>query len=341
MTQTFVNHPKYQNSEIKTLYNKNRERTFGVRLPIHIFGTGSEGNSVYLKPQKTLIDVGLPFVRYEEYDPNLFYDINYVIVTHHHGDHLNPATLLRIMDNYPHVKVIMLPFMFEYITSDKYKAQNKRKTDAKGNPLYELGNNFKPNKSRPLYEIDSNGNPIIENLPYKEKFEKYASRIIYATHQMDLRTHEKRTFSFNPLTTKHGDIVNLAIEIEDPELEFKFLYASDLDDLNGSRAFVDYKSDQQHITGLRQDAKYNMVFLEANYDEDIVNDYLDSLNPEDSDFSSKTARVQGNMRHISEQESFSYIDKVLSEDGYFIPLHASSTFGTLFQQNGSKKATKK
>lgn len=331
MTQKFVNHPEYKNSEIKTLYNKDRERTFGVRLPIHLFGTGSEGNSVYLKPQKTLIDIGLPFVRYEEYDPNFFFDVNYIIVTHHHGDHLNPSTLLNVMENYPHVKVIMLPFMFDYITSEHYKPQYKRRLKANGDPMYEIGDDFKPIKNKPLYETDENGNKIIEELPYKESFEKYRSKIMYATHELTLKTHTKRAFAFNPLTTKHGDIVNLAIEINDPELDFKFLYASDLDDLNGKRAFEDYKQEQQHITGLRQESTYNMIFLEANYDENIVNEYLDNLNPDDKNFIGKRARVQGNMRHISEQESFRYIDKVLSEDGYFIPLHASSTFGTLFQ----------
>lgn len=331
MTQKFINHPVYQNSEIKSLYNKHKERVFGVNLPIHIFGTGSEGNSIYLKPQKTLIDIGLPYKRYEEYDPFFFLDVSYIIVTHHHGDHLNPSTLLNVMSNYPHVKVIMLPFMFNYITSDKYKPQYKRRLDHNGQPMYELGNNFKPNKSRPIYETDQNGNNIIENLPYRDKFLQYASKIIYATHQLDLKTHEKRTFSFNPLTTKHGDIVNLAIEINDPELDFNFLYSSDLDDLNGTRTFQDCHGNMQHITGLRQDATYNMIFLEANYDEDIVNTYIDNLNPEDPDYYSKKSRVDGNMRHISEQESFRYINKVLSDNGYFVPLHASSTFGTLFQ----------
>lgn len=331
MQQTFVNHPKYQNSEIKSLYNKNQERTFGVRLPIHIFGSGSEGNSIYLKPQKTLIDIGLPFIRYTEYDPVFFYDVNYVIVTHHHGDHLNPSTLLRILNDFPHIKVIMLPFMYDYITSEYYKPKYKRRLDQNGNQMYEIGANFQPVKNKPLYETDHAGKPIIEELPYKEKFERYASKIIYATHMMTLSTHEKREFIFNPLTTKHGDIVNLAIEINDKELDFRFLYASDLDDLNGQRAFVDYKGEQQHISGLRQEADYNMIFLEANYDEDIVNTYMDNLNPDDSDYIGKLARVQGNMRHISEQESFRYIDKVMSDNGYFIPLHASSTFGTLFQ----------
>lgn len=330
MSQSFINHPEYKNSEIKSLYNKNRERTFGVQLPIHLFGTGSNGNSIYLKPQKTLIDIGLPFIRYTEYDPLFFFDVNYIIITHHHGDHLNPSTLLNVMDKYPHIKVIMLPFMYEFITSKYYRAKYKKKLNHLGKTMYELGDNFQPIKNKPIYEVDSTGNKIIEELPYQKKFLKYESRIIYATHKMELKTHTKRTFQFNPLTTKHGDIVNLAIEIFDEELNFNALYASDLDDLNGKRAFEDYIGRQQHITGLRQDYKYNMVFLEANYDEDIVNTYLDNLDPDDPSYSGKKARVQGNMRHISEQDSFEYIDKILSDDGFFIPLHASSTFGTLF-----------
>lgn len=327
----FINHPVYQSPEIKTLYNRDRQRQFGVHLPIHIFGTGSDGNSVYLKAQKTLIDIGLPYSRYVDYDPNFFFDVNYIMVTHHHGDHLNPGTLLNVMKNHPHIKVIMLPFMYKYITSAYYKPQYKRKLDLKGNQLYEIGPNFKPIKSKPLYELDQNGNKIIEALPYKEPFELHGSKIMYATHKMTLKTHEKRTFEFNPLTTKHGDIVNMAIEIHDPELDFDFLYASDLDDLNGQRAFQDYLGEQQHITGLNQEKQYNMIFLEANYDEEIVNVYLDNLNPEDSEYRNKKARVEGNMRHISEQESFKYIERALTVNGYFVPLHASSSFGTLFQ----------
>lgn len=332
MVQKFINHPDYENTEIKSLYNKNRERTFGVKLPIHLFGTGSEGNSVYLRPQKTLIDLGLPYIRYQEYDENFFFDVNYIIITHHHGDHLNPSTLLRIMDNYPHIKVIMLPFMYEYITSEHYRPEYKRKLDANGEQVYELGPDFQPVKNKPVYETDQYGNKILENLPYKEKFEKHTFRIIYATHELELTTHERRSFTFNPLTTKHGDIVNLAIEIHDPELDFHLLYASDLDDLNGNRVFEDYKGEQQHITGLKQeDTNYNIALLEANYDEETVNVYLDNLNPDDPGYIGKRARVQGNMRHISEQESFKYIDKHLADTGFFIPLHASSTFGTLFQ----------
>lgn len=331
LTQEFTNNPLYQNVEIKTLYNKFKERMFGIHLPIHLFGTGSEGNSVYLKPQKTLIDMGLPYSRYEKYDPNFFFDVNYIIITHHHGDHLNPGTLLRAMDNHPHIKVIMLPFMYDYITSAKYKPQFKRKLDSKGNQMYDIGPNFKPVKTKPLYELDQNGDPIIESLPYKEKFERYASRIIYATHKMTLTTHDDKAFDFNPLTTKHGDIVNMAIEIDDEDLNFHALYASDLDDLNGQRAFQDHNGEQQHITGLNQNKQYNMAFLEANYDEDIVNVYLDRLNPDSEDYRNQKARVEGNMRHISEQESFKYIDKALTDTGYFIPLHASRSFGTLFQ----------
>lgn len=328
----FINHPEYENNEIKSAYDKHIVRQPDTYIPIKLFGTGSGGNSIYLKPQKTLIDVGLPYARYTEYDPYFFFDVNYVIVTHHHGDHLNPGTLLSILRNHPHIKLIMLPYMYEYITSNKYKAKYKTKKDSNGNTLYQLGQNLKPNKAKPMYEVDDNGEKIIEDLPYQEAFEHIQSKIMFATHDMTLATHDKRSFEFKPHTTKHGDIINLAIEIDDPSMGLNLLYASDLDDLNGGRSFVDYKQDQQHITGLPQDKQFNLLFLEANYDEEILNNVLSSLDPSQKDYHAKKTRAMGNLRHISEQESFKYVSRTLSDSGLFIPLHASRSFGTLFQE---------
>lgn len=325
MTYAFINNPQFQNEneELKSVYNKWLQRQFGKRLPIHVFGSGSEGNSVYLKPYRTLIDLGLPYKRYEEYNPMFFLDVDYIILTHHHNDHLNPSTLHRILKNYPHIKIILHQFMWEYITSDYFKPKYIKREP---NEIVPFGHD-------PMYKTDANGRRIIQPSGWREKFYAFQSRFNIFTQPMayPLQTHDMRPFTFEPFTTKHGDILNVAIRISDPTLQFEFLYASDLDNLGGERSFVDCFGRNQYVTGLPQNRHFTCVFLEANYDEQILQQFYASLTKDDPNYYRLKARADGNLRHISEQETSAYIQKFLLDDGLFVPLHASKTFGTLHQ----------
>ena len=318
----YINNPVYreENEELKSTYNKWSQRQFGKRLPIHVFGSGSEGNSVYLKPYKTLIDLGLPFIRYNEYDPNFFLDVDFIIITHHHGDHLNPSTLIKVMDKYPHIKVMCSEFMWKYVTSDLFKPTYIKREKGEEIPF---GHDLK-------FKTDIDGERIKQPSKWRDKFIKHQSKFM-SEYSQTLKTHDGKEFLIEPLTVKHGDIVNIAIQISDPDLEFEFLYASDLDNLNGARTFTDCFGVNQSVTGLNQSRMYTCMFLEANYDEDILQEWYDKLDPSSDDYRGKKARADGNLRHISEQESKEYIEKYLTDDGIFIPLHASKTFGTLHQ----------
>lgn len=311
---------RHQNEEFKSVYDKWRIRQFGKRLPVHIFGSGSEGNSVYLKPYKTLIDIGLPYKNYTDYSPTFFLDVDYIIVTHHHGDHLNPGTLARVLDNHPHIKVITTAFFWRFIMSDRYKPEYIKRDKGE---IVPFGHD-------PVYKTDATGKRIPQPSKWRDVFAPHHSKFIEA-HDATLVTHDRKSFLFEPLTVKHGDIVNLAVQIKDESLDFDFLYASDLDNLGGARTFTDCFDELQHVTGLNQDRQYTCMFIEANYDEDTLNAYYNALNPDDPDYRSKKARAEGNLRHISEQESAKYIERHLVEGGLFIPLHASRSFGTLHQ----------
>ena len=338
----YNNNPDYPDEHIKTIYDKWRNRKFNIELPIHVFGTGSEGNSVFLKPEHTLIDLGLPYKRSTEYDVNFFLDVDYLILTHHHGDHLNPSTLYKILKSYPNVKVLISDFMFEYITSKHYKPVLKKRVDINGNTIYRTGTNGLPNKSRPEYELDPLTNePIVVDLPWRTKFMEFSSRFIPAK-PMNLKTHTNEEFLFHPLTTKHGDIINIAIQIYHAKYNLKLLYSSDLDNLHGATSFTDFKGDIQRVDGMSQTNFYNCVLLEANYDEQLIEDWKEShikaikeknlpREYEDREINNVIVRSQGNLRHISEQETFAYIQEHLTDNGLFIPLHASKTFGTLLQ----------
>lgn len=322
MSYLYINNPTYQqqNEELKSIYNKWRQRQFGKRIPVHVFGSGSEGNSVYLKPHHTLIDLGLPYKVYQEYSPTFFLDVDYIIITHHHGDHLNPATLTRVLNMYPHIRIIMSEFMWNVITSDDYKTEYIKRDKGEVAPF---GHD-------PMYKTNDRGQRIKKPSKYAPDFLAHSSKFQLAEPRT-LVTHDGKSFLFEPLTVKHGDIVNIAVQISDPELEFEFLYASDLDNLDGERSFIDCFGNKQQVTGLNQNRQYTCMFLEANYDEKILQAWYDNLDENDPDYRGKKTRADGNLRHISEQEASVYIERHLAEDGLFVPLHASKTFGTLHQ----------
>lgn len=320
MSFKYINNPSFENTQLRSVYNKWQQRQFGKGIPVHVFGSGSEGNSVYLKPYHILIDLGMTYKAYMEYSPTFFLDVDVIILTHHHGDHLNPSTLLRVLDNHPHIKVIISDSMLEYITSDRYEPKYKRRT--KKDPV--------PFGHDPVFLTDERGQRIMEPPKWAPLLEKHTSKFRSATPQT-LRSHTGREVLFEPLTVKHGDIINIAIQLLDESLDFNFLYSSDLDNLDGAKTFTDYQGRIQHITGLNQERQYTCMFLEANYDEDILNQWYANLDPSDPDYRAKKVRADGNLRHISEQEASKYIERHLVEGGLFVPLHASKTFGTLYQ----------
>ena len=65
--------------------------------------------------------------------------------------------------------------------------------------------------------------------------------------------------------------------------------------------------------------------MEANYDPKILFNYIQT---HPNDF-----RAKQNLRHTSEKDAWEYVEQFLKPDGIFIPLHASSSFGTLLQES--------
>lgn len=276
--RTMANSPYAE--RIPIAYDRFRTQQHDRPLPVHIFGTSSDGNSVYIKNIRTLIDLGLPYKRYAEYDQNFFLDVDYIIITHEHGDHLNSPALLKILKMYPHVTVIIHPRMARKLMSPEFSHRIKQ-------------------DQLKLYTKDG------------------SSRFRTAAPQI-LTTRDNVQVVFTPHLTRHGDITNIAIELTIDQFDAHILYASDLDNL---------LPDETGLTdGLPhyKDNPFNLIFLEANYDEALLQEALEK-NPND-------ARAKGNLRHISEQTAWEYVQRYLTEDGLFIPLHASSTFGTLIQR---------
>lgn len=263
---------------IPIVYDRFRNQKYDRLLPIHIFGTSSKGNSVYIKNLHILIDIGLPFKRYSEYNSEFFNDVDYIILTHEHGDHLNSSTLLRILKNYPHIRVFITQRMAHAIMSEEFSHRIKQ-------------------------------NELEKYIGDDLRFE--------VVRHTKIKTRDCVDVEFIPHVTRHGDIKNIAIELNVPQLDLHMLYASDLDNL-----LPDFTGNTNGLPHYQNDP-FNLLFLEANYDEKLLQEAL-KINPYD-------IRARGNLRHISEQSAWEYVTRFLSDDGYFIPLHSSGTFGTLNQ----------
>lgn len=264
------------------------------RSQVHIFGSSSKGNSVYLTKIRTLIDLGLPMKRYTMVDSNFFTKVDYIILTHEHADHVNISTLTNVLKNHPHVTVIIHPNMWQALIGEPLRKRVSEKQLAS--------------------ILAANGNTLDLN-----RFVNYShncAQFVSAEYPLLLRTREHLPFVFTPHVVTHGPIKNLAIELY--YLTTRILYASDLDTV------LPIQDSDKHTLGLPTNHSFDIVCLEANYDEQLLAKHLAEY-PGD-------AHAMSNLRHISEQAAQTYVANHLHSDGIYIPLHASRSFGTYFQK---------
>lgn len=307
------------------LYNRYEQRitsnllpTNFKPLPFYFFGSSSSGNSVYLKRLHVLIDLGFAYNHYRAIDPDFFLDVEHIILTHEHSDHFNPTTLFKILKQYPNVKFWITHRMFDTITNPE---------------LFDKKNHSNGLTNRQQTELKT---------IYQNRFQliEQENQTIINQNRNDIE------YWFIPHFTQHGlgpkGLINLGIEIISKQLNLHLLYASDLDHLfdyhgidqvgglpTGPRTLVSTDQMNDHYQYGPIANPFNLIFLEANYDETIVNKVLQE-NPYDP-------HARGNKRHISEQEAWKYVKLNLSNDGIFVPLHASHTYGTLVQDLSTKE----
>lgn len=89
-----------------------------------VIGSGSKGNSVVIG--NVMVDCGLPFKKLQPY----LYDVDYLLITHSHGDHVKETTLNRIKKMFP--KIIIIGnhevhqlFEVDIIANDKFPVITK------------------------------------------------------------------------------------------------------------------------------------------------------------------------------------------------------------------------
>lgn len=266
-----------------------------MHLPIDIIGSGSTGNSVAIKPLRLLIDVG--FTYQKTIDVVDMDQIDFVALTHEHGDHINLATLKRFVIRHPHLVILMPERLWTVLQGKDPKLKDK-----------------------------------IEHRVQTFPFDK----------PMILETRDKDSYTVMPHSTEHGDVINVAYEITYDKLNTHLLYATDLD------TFDPHPSGFPRGLPQGDDLKFNLIFLEANYDEEVLEEYIRNKEQtlqqmktadfmslpskqEEKDVFNAIFRAKSNLRHVSEQTAIRYVKRYLTEHGIFIPMHASRSFGTYFQ----------
>lgn len=287
-------------------------------LPFYFFGSGSSGNSVYLTQLHSLIDLGFPYKKYVTFDQNFFLDVDYIFLTHEHSDHFNFATFYKILQMNPNIKFVLSRRLYQVITEPD-QTKNKIAKQVRGDFQAKI------NQLTTTYH-----NRFLVIQP-----DQLTSVILTTRHNLK--------FWFTPHLVSHGDILNMAIELNSAN-NIHTLYSSDIDHLidnSGNDVIrhlglpINYSSNYNifandfvpfpHAININpSNNPFDLMFLEANYDEQLLAKALtkDPNNP----------HALGNKRHISEQEAWQYVNLSLADNGIFVPLHASRTFGTLIQE---------
>lgn len=272
------------------------EQNHPILENIQLLSSSSDGNSTWLKNERLLIDLGLTYKSYLNINPNFFKLIDYIILTHQHGDHIHVTTLKKVLANEPHLKILIPIRMYNAINTLEWLTKNK------------LNPNF---------------------------FEKFITnnQIIIVSEPLKLTSRSIKDFSFIPHITNHGDITNIAIELK--TLSMHMLYATDLSTIypshDGFTSGLPIPQFNDLFDIICLEANYNTNILEAYIAEQNRRMILGSDITEIQDAQQQLLRAKSNKRHLSEEESWNYASRYLKPDGIYIPLHASKDFGTLQQ----------
>ena len=135
------------------------------KLDYKIIASGSSGNSVRI--ENVLIDCGVPFKKIKDE----LYDIDVLLLTHIHTDHINKTTLRKIKELFPRITVV-----------GNYEVATHHTIDILCNSGYEFeahGISFEP------FEV------VHDVVTYGFKFNIGGNQIIYATDTNNLDMVDK------------------------------------------------------------------------------------------------------------------------------------------------------
>lgn len=81
-------------------------------LEYEIISSGSKGNCVVI--DNVMVDCGIPYKKLKEH----LYDVDYLLITHRHGDHINRRAYKKIREEFPEIVVITNSDVAEAVEDD-------------------------------------------------------------------------------------------------------------------------------------------------------------------------------------------------------------------------------
>ena len=149
-------------------------------LNYEVIASGSSGNAVRI--ENVLVDIGIPFKRLKEH----LYEVDYVLITHKHSDHMNKSAFNGIRKMFPHIQFISNWEVAQHIDIDH---------------IVNAGYNFKVGEYDFLpFELEH------DVLCYGYCWSKNGKDVIYATDTSTLLNAPKRKFDYLFLESNHDPV---------------------------------------------------------------------------------------------------------------------------------------
>lgn len=232
-------------------------------MDVRVISTGSNGNAVFLDGQ-ILIDCGVPFSKLA--DAGVVDSIRYIFLTHQHKDHLNVATLKRLLFENPLIRIIYNDYLIKPI-ADCFHGNppvlvHKCSFITNLNKWYKIGNiQFSAVPLR--HDVPNCGWKIHFLLPQGIKF-----KVIYATDTANMNGVRAKGYDLF-LVEANYDKEELIERIKDKRLNGQFVYED--------RVFKTHLSRDQCDEFIAENMSANSQYIYLHQHEestkDITNDY--------------------------------------------------------------------
>jgi Cft2 family RNA processing exonuclease len=151
-------------------------------IDYEIISTGSKGNCVVIND--VMVDCGVPFKKIKDY----LYEVNVLLLTHIHSDHIKETTLKNIVTMFPHIDIYGNYEVAQYFSEYPIKVVNA------GVPIMA--------QNRIVFEAFECLHDVV---CYGYVWEDNDDRVIYATDTSDLRNAPEQTYDYFFIESNHDE----------------------------------------------------------------------------------------------------------------------------------------
>ena len=220
-------------------------------IDLDIISTGSKGNAVFLGGQ-TLIDCGVPFSKLV--DAKVVDKIKYIFLTHQHRDHCNIATIKRLINEHPLIKIIYPNYLCRHFSDFEIPFLIKSSCIVTESKWYTIGN------------ITFSAFPLrhdVPNVGWKLYFRTQQGiyKVIYATDTSEIAHITAKNYDLYLVEANYSK-TELLNRIKDKRLKGQYVYED--------RVLRTHLSKEKCDEWLYQNMGNNSFFVYMHQHEDLV-----------------------------------------------------------------------